>query len=186
MPCRDLRYSLVLTSLTYRLQIDKGHQEAPTEKTHRRPRNLLRKSPKFINYINDRICGLNKYDLLKHETILWLFSKGISAQCVDYKLIIRESYFYFHHYFQIILSYDSKDKYIWVILKVFFKNVLEGAIFSLDSRVKTCIFVWHFISISFSKNLRILHGIKEKMLLTLMKFHLTLGSRKSYKFWYQK
>lgn len=70
MPCRDLRYSLVLKSLTYRLQIDKGHQEAPTEKTHRRPRDLLRKQPKFVKYINDRICGQIKYDLLNHETIL--------------------------------------------------------------------------------------------------------------------
>ena len=70
MPCRDLRCSLVLTCLTYRLQVDKGHKEAPTEKTHRRPRNLLRKSPKFIKYINDRICGQIKYDLLNHETIL--------------------------------------------------------------------------------------------------------------------
>ena len=42
MPCRDLRCSLALTSLTYRMHIDKGHQEAPTEKTHRRPMNLLR------------------------------------------------------------------------------------------------------------------------------------------------
>lgn len=51
--------------------------------------------------------------------------------------------------------------------------------FPLDIRGKTYIFVWSFISISFSKNLRILYGFKEKVLLTLMKVHLTLGNRKS-------
>lgn len=65
---------------------------------------IIKEVTKVYKYTSDRICGMIKYDLSNHGIILWLFSKGSSAQGMGYKLVTNESYPHFHQYVQIILS----------------------------------------------------------------------------------